>query len=390
MPEVTGYTTDKVDELLATSVVSGDIDSGTGQLTLTTNDGTVIDVGMVLTSVVDASTSVKGIIEIATDVESAAGTDSSRAVSPFGLAAVVATATSKGLVELATNAETFTGTDTVRAVTPADLKSVRVVSGILESATGSTYPAGTSVMALAASAWSLNSGTGVVVTNVIDATHVQQAFYTTPGGTHFSQMWNRSYNSGDGGWTAWQQIAMVAVLDPTSFTETTAFTSYPLGTSRLYFTTSNASTWAFTGKAGEVVTFRDGTDFAVQTWRWHNAGSGNYTETWSRTANAASGWSRWTKFTQGTLAVKYQSIGAVAASSVVQFTVTLPKSMIDTAYVVNGTVTEKNDGTYGSANLILCGAQPLSATTVKIAVYNSDTHAAPTAYFSYACVPVQG
>ena len=70
----------------------------------------------------DASETVKGIVELATAAETAAGTDSSRAVHPAGLRALTADETRAGLVELATAAETTTGTDNTRAVHPAGLK----------------------------------------------------------------------------------------------------------------------------------------------------------------------------------------------------------------------------------------------------------------------------
>lgn len=81
----------------------------------------------------DASETVKGIIELATQAEVDAGTDAVRAVTPATLKQYVATAspapadaseTVKGIIELATNAEVTAGTDTVRAVTPAGVKAV--------------------------------------------------------------------------------------------------------------------------------------------------------------------------------------------------------------------------------------------------------------------------
>lgn len=118
MPEVTGYTTAKVDDLIAGNVVSGAIDPETGELTLTTKDGTIINVGSIVTGISDGSTTVKGVVELATDVETQAGTDGTRAVTPLGVASLVASTTAKGLVELATDAEAVSGTDAVRAVTP--------------------------------------------------------------------------------------------------------------------------------------------------------------------------------------------------------------------------------------------------------------------------------
>lgn len=75
----------------------------------------------------DASTTVKGIVELATDAEAITGTDTVRAVTPHALDAalddrvVAASTTVSGIVELATTGEANTGTDSVRAVTPAGL-----------------------------------------------------------------------------------------------------------------------------------------------------------------------------------------------------------------------------------------------------------------------------
>jgi hypothetical protein len=66
-----------------------------------------------------ASTTVSGIVELATDAETNTGTDTARAITPSNLSARTATTTRTGVVELATDAEAVTGTDTARAVTPA-------------------------------------------------------------------------------------------------------------------------------------------------------------------------------------------------------------------------------------------------------------------------------
>jgi hypothetical protein len=89
----------------------------------------------------DASTTVKGVIEIATLAEVAAGADSARAVTPEGvrqertalkaevLAAVPppgdATTVSKGIIEIADLAEVAAGIDASRAVTPAGVRQER-------------------------------------------------------------------------------------------------------------------------------------------------------------------------------------------------------------------------------------------------------------------------
>lgn len=297
MPSVTGYTTAKVDAIVADAVIGGTIDPVTGELTLTTKDGTVIDVGSITGGILDAGTGNKGVVELATDIETAAGTDTTRAVTPFGMASVVASASGRGLVELATNAETLTGTDATRAVTPAGLASlpgVKNVSGIAESAAPTAYPSGISMMTLSSSSWSLNSGTGLVVTTNPSTDYASQHFYTNNGGTSkYPREWTREYNTADGGWGGWFEIVILATLAPASFSQTTAFTSYPQGWSRIYFTSANSTAWDFTGKAGELVTYRDGTDFARQEWTFHSNTAGNYSERWLRTANASGGWSSW-------------------------------------------------------------------------------------------------
>jgi hypothetical protein len=70
-----------------------------------------------------ASETVAGIVELATTQEATTGTDTARAVTPAGVAAYCPSASESaaGKVELATTQEASTGTDTARAVTPAGL-----------------------------------------------------------------------------------------------------------------------------------------------------------------------------------------------------------------------------------------------------------------------------
>ena len=73
-----------------------------------------------------ASTTIAGVVQRASDAEVTAGTDTSKYVTPKHLAdrsASDATTTARGIVELATEAEVRTGTDTERAVTPAGFRS---------------------------------------------------------------------------------------------------------------------------------------------------------------------------------------------------------------------------------------------------------------------------
>jgi hypothetical protein len=88
--------------------------------------------------ILDASETVKGIVELATGAESLTGSDNTRAVHPAGLKHVLdnrnATETIRGLIELATQAEANAGTDAERAITPATLKGVLATTGTLSLA----------------------------------------------------------------------------------------------------------------------------------------------------------------------------------------------------------------------------------------------------------------
>ncbi len=66
-----------------------------------------------------ATSTAKGIIELATDAETQTGTDTERAVTPANLTARSSTESRTGIVELATTAEAVAGSDTARGVTPA-------------------------------------------------------------------------------------------------------------------------------------------------------------------------------------------------------------------------------------------------------------------------------
>lgn len=133
MAEVNVYSVEKIDEILDNAVVGGSIVDGV--LTLQQQDGTDLEVGEILSDLPNASLTVAGIVELATDSETIAGTDANRAVTPLGLSAVLvdASETVQGLVELATTAEATTGTDTVRAVTPEGLKAVADTKQPLDS-----------------------------------------------------------------------------------------------------------------------------------------------------------------------------------------------------------------------------------------------------------------
>lgn len=93
-----------------------------------------------------ATETVKGVAELATQTETNAGTDDERIVTPAKLAARTATETRTGIAELATAAEVQAGTDTTRIVTPAGLASrtaTETRAGIIELATDAEVQAGT-------------------------------------------------------------------------------------------------------------------------------------------------------------------------------------------------------------------------------------------------------
>lgn len=262
MATVTGYTAARMQEIEDGSITSASYDAS-GHLILNRHDGTQIDVGRT----------------------------------------TAATTAQSGIVELATNAETQAGTDATRAITPAGLASmpgyrVQIVSGIAETATPSAWPYGVSMQSVASTdAWSLNSSSGTVVTNSIVTDRTDQTFYSSSGGTSSMKVWTRSYHStsGGGGWTAWNQVMLMVNLDPTAYTQTTTRGNYPAGQSRLYYTTSNGTGWDFSGTAGEIITYAEDTNtFGRQVFTSHVGGSSTPFQ-WFRTANAAGGWTSWQK-----------------------------------------------------------------------------------------------
>jgi len=104
------------------------------------------ETGTLVTTNTTSSTTVVGIVELATDAETVTGTDTARAITPANLQAMTASATRDGIVELATDAETITGTDTGRAITPANLQAMTATTardGIVELATDAETVTGT-------------------------------------------------------------------------------------------------------------------------------------------------------------------------------------------------------------------------------------------------------
>lgn len=109
-----------------------EVDAGTDTTRAVTPDTLASFSGLFVAS----SESVSGIIELATQAEVTTGTDDLRAVTPLKLATAVpaASETSAGKAELATQAEVTTGTDDARIVTP--LKLATAVPAASETAAG--------------------------------------------------------------------------------------------------------------------------------------------------------------------------------------------------------------------------------------------------------------
>lgn len=178
MATVTGLTKDRMLAIEAASVVNGAVDPGTGHLILTTHDGTTIDAGYVWGTVVDASDEFKGIVELATDAEVSAGTDTTRAVTPASLAAL--------------RVKTLSATDYTNASPPTD------------------YPDGESLMFLGDTSattdgWAPHADRtiwGNLYTLKWSWGDTTQTWQNTGAGA--SELWIRSGYSG--GWSSWKQI----------------------------------------------------------------------------------------------------------------------------------------------------------------------------------------
>lgn len=70
-----------------------------------------------------ATTTVLGLVYLATNAETQTGTDANKAVTPASLSSRTATETRTGIAEIATDAELTAGTDDTRIVTPLKLKT---------------------------------------------------------------------------------------------------------------------------------------------------------------------------------------------------------------------------------------------------------------------------
>lgn len=265
MATVTGMTAAAMQAIRDGMVVGADFDSA-NHLILTKYDGTTVDAGLIGS----ATTTLSGVVELATSAETQAGSDATRAVTPAGLASIPG-------------------------------YKVQIVTGLKETDSPSLWPYGTSMQACSAGdggGWTPHGGDGTVVTESISLLRTAQTFYENSGGTASPKAWMREYNSavGGGGWTAWAQIELAVKLNEANFTQLTSLTSYPSGLSYLFYSTSNGGSWDFTGMAGTVKTeFNVTMGYGRQTFIQHVTGSQNTPEVWYRTSDTSVGWSSWRK-----------------------------------------------------------------------------------------------
>lgn len=315
MATVTVVNAERTLEIEAANIVDGSINED-GHLILERHDGTPIDMGAVsgVKTYDGAAYTKEDVFSYVGAADPGAVPDGSIWFDTNDVAGPVSSTTQKGLIEIATVAETNAITDPSRAVSPAGLADIvngfdtrldtlEVYKNILlasnakaEGDAPSTYSVGTTVMtATTSSGWSLNAGFGLVITNKSETSRVTQTFHVNASSTTVTpRTWTRHGIADGSNWTAWSQTQGLYTLNPANFGQTTAITGYPLGWSRLYYTSANSSAWDFTGNSGEVLTFVDGTDYAKQTFTTHSSGSGT-PNMWVRTANAANGWTAWRK-----------------------------------------------------------------------------------------------
>lgn len=129
----------------ATTTVTGVVALATGSEVATGTDSNKAITPSTLLSRTSTATRT-GVIQLATEAEVQAGSDSTKAITPATLYSNTATGSRRGVVELATDTETQTGTDTTRAITPANLSSRTATTtrtGLVEKATQAEMDAGT-------------------------------------------------------------------------------------------------------------------------------------------------------------------------------------------------------------------------------------------------------
>lgn len=180
MPIITSLTQDAIMDIVNDLVKTVAID-GSGDMTATTNDGTVVAIGSVVSSIPTATTSAAGVVELATNAKTEAGTDAASAVTPASLAAALAlilsTTTVAGLIKIATTAQVTTGTDTTTAITPAQLATKQASSAVLTTLAAIT-PTASDVMQYEGTAWTHRSPSQLATDLVAAAPIVEGKVYS--------------------------------------------------------------------------------------------------------------------------------------------------------------------------------------------------------------------
>lgn len=264
---VQSLTKDRMLAIEAASIVNGYID-GSGHLILVQHDGTEIDAGDALLAVANASTTQVGVVELATTAETNAGTDTVRAVTPASL------------------------TNILSRVAALELVGVDLIAPLAQSAAITSYPKGVSLMEVGAgSGWTPNGGFGLVVTYYSSATRTSQSFYANQN----DKEWRRYYYFDlVGGWGPWRFQGTEESLDAASFSQTTAVSAYPEGTSHMWITSTQATAggWSWGAQFGTLHTTRPwGTTDAQQIWQM-GGGTSIISTLWVRTGNSG-GWGVW-------------------------------------------------------------------------------------------------
>lgn len=229
MSTVTGLTAARMIAIEGSSVVSGAID-GSGHLILTKHDGTTIDAGYALVAVPDASTTQKGVVELATSSETAALTDGTRAVTPSGLSVVYNT-----LSTVDGGLNTRIGTLETMVI------NNHLSSSSFNQATSiSAYPMGVSYLYLSdtessAGGWEFGGSWGLLTIYKYSTDMIVQTWTKHQGGqpstgtNTTTDLWQRTSNS-TGGWSTWVRFKKAISDTLTSATSPVAGQWYRVAT----------------------------------------------------------------------------------------------------------------------------------------------------------------
>lgn len=201
MATVQSLTKDRLVALEDATVIDGYI-NGSGHLILVTHDATEIDAGYALVAVPDASTTVRGAVELATEAETTARTDATRAVTPAGLVATYNDL--DGQISAVDSAVTaLDGRVDALEAEPGERVQLLTADSMDEVDVGTLYPLGVSMMKVDnASTWT-PSNYGLVITYYRDQFRIVQYFHQDPFTSN--DVWMRGYHS-TSGWTPWAQF----------------------------------------------------------------------------------------------------------------------------------------------------------------------------------------